>query len=150
MATSTNNCFEYKSKGNNHWSNYTQSSRNIRLKDKHILEAECRKINGEYVVSTVDLNLILGNDHGKFGPGAWSLDIPVSKYTVTGKYDSKSIVPGKYESPQEIQLLDDGKTLSARLLGQDSTPGALYTFDTAYANLDILLVMMTVGLSVDL
>jgi hypothetical protein len=120
------NCFEYETKGNNHWSNYTQSSRNIRLKDGHILEAECRKINGEYVTSIFNLNLILGNDHGSFAPGAYSLDVPILK----------GIVSRKYDSPQEIQLLDGGKTLSARLFSQDTTPGALFRFDTAYANLD--------------
>jgi hypothetical protein len=126
MATSTNNCFEYKPKGNNHWSNYTQSSRNIRLKDKHILEAECRKINGEYAVSTFDLNLILGNDHGKFGPGAWALDVTFLKDNAFRKG----------QNVQEIQLLDGGKTFSAKLRSQDSTPGVYNTFETACANLD--------------
>jgi hypothetical protein len=102
----SNNCFEYQTKSNNHWSNYTQSSRNIRLKDGHTLEAECRKINGDYATSTFNLNLILGNDHGSFAPGAYSLDVPILKDIVSGKYDSLQI----------IQLLDGGKTLSARLL----------------------------------
>jgi hypothetical protein len=117
---------EYKSKGNNHWSNYTQSARNIRLKDKHTLEAECRKINGEYAISTFDLNVILGNDHGKFGPGALALD-------VTFLQDDAS---RKGQNVQEIQLLDGGKMFSAKLRSQDSTPGVYNTFKTAYTNLN--------------
>ena len=48
---------------------FSKSSRNIWLKDDHILIAECCNVRGEYVTSTLDLNKVLGNDNGKFAPG---------------------------------------------------------------------------------
>lgn len=45
---------------------FQESSRRISLQDDHILRADCRKSNGEYKPSELDLDFILGNNKGKF------------------------------------------------------------------------------------
>ena len=73
--------------------NFSKSSRNIRLKEDHILVADCCTVNGEYVTATLDLNRVLGNDNGKFAPGG-----------------------GFLESCQRpVKLKDEGRTLHTKL-----------------------------------
>ncbi|CAO2648629.1 Nn.00g078960.m01.CDS01 [Neocucurbitaria sp. VM-36] len=73
--------------------NFSKSSRNIWLKEDHILVADCCTVNGEYVTATLDLNKVLGNDNGKFAPGE-----------------------GFLESCQRpVKLKDEGRTLHTKL-----------------------------------
>ncbi|KAL7276436.1 hypothetical protein RUND412_000575 [Rhizina undulata] len=45
---------------------YSRSSREISLQNDHILVAQCRNVNGEFVESRLDLNRYLGNINGVF------------------------------------------------------------------------------------
>ncbi|KAG0250474.1 hypothetical protein BG011_008320 [Mortierella polycephala] len=46
--------------------NFSQTSNRITLVDGHILSAHCRKANGEWNESKIDLNDFIGNEDGSF------------------------------------------------------------------------------------
>lgn len=84
--------------------NFHKSSRNIQLKDDHILVADCCNVNGEYVTSTLDLNKVLGDDNGKFTPGGGFLQ----------------------SCQRPVKLKDDGRTLSTKLSDFGSMHSGVY------------------------
>jgi hypothetical protein len=47
---------------------FSQTSRNIRLSGQSVLEAECRRRDGTWRASALDLDRVLGNHNGQFAP----------------------------------------------------------------------------------
>ncbi|EGD97185.1 cyanovirin-N homolog [Trichophyton mentagrophytes] len=48
---------------------FHQSAQGVRLEDDHVLVAELRNDNGDYVTARLDLNSVLGNFNGNFSWG---------------------------------------------------------------------------------
>lgn len=88
-------------------SDFSKSSRDIRLTNGHCLEAQCARINGDYVASSIDLDQIFGYKNGEIVPGSRDFSRDVGKPLKLG------------EKPLTIDYLDqhigniDGKLKSA-------------------------------------
>ncbi|KAJ5312145.1 hypothetical protein PENANT_c011G02639 [Penicillium antarcticum] len=83
---------------------FHKSSMDIRLKDKHILSAYCRRPTGDAIYSELDLNGVLGAKKGELRKLTWSCENFSDSAT-----DVALRMDGPNDEPVLHAQLDDGE-----------------------------------------